>query len=84
MFLLQLRGALRGASRPINLAALSKSLDLIATGSSGKMVQSSVDELVEEASVCGMVKAGTFVPDIFAKAQLQAVQDFYTQNGFIE
>ena len=46
------------------------------------MVQSSVDELVEEGSVCGVVKAGAFVPDIFAKSQLQAVQDFYTQNGF--
>lgn len=75
---------MRGASRPVNLAALSKSLDLAATGSSGKMVQSSVDELVAEGAVSGTVKAGTFVPAIFAKAQQQAVQDFYAQNGFIE
>ena len=81
---MQLRGALRGTSRPANLAVLSKSLDLIATGSSAKMVQASVDELLEEGAICGVVKAGTFVPDVFAEAQLQAVQAFYAQNGFIE
>ena len=80
----QLRGALRGTSRPTNLAALSKSLDWLETGNSGKIVQASVDELIAEGAVAGTVKAGTFVPAIFAKAQQQAVQDFYTQNGFIE
>lgn len=81
---MQLRGALRGAARPASLAALSKSLDLVAMGSSGRLVQSTVDELLADGSVSGSVKAGTFIPSIFAKAQQQAVQDFYAQNGFIE
>lgn len=81
---LQLRGALRGATRPVNLAALSKSLDFMTAGSSGKMVQSTVEELLSEGAVFGTVKANTFVPSIYASAQQQAVQDFYNQNGFIE
>lgn len=83
---LQLRGALRGASRPVNLTALSKSLDLESTINSGKTVQSIVAELILEGAVVGISKAGTntFVPRIFAMAQQQAVQDFYDQNGFIE
>lgn len=48
------------------------------------MVQSIADELVAEGAISGTIKASTFVPAIFAAAQQQAVQDFYSQNHFIE
>ena len=83
---MQLRGGLRGASSPVNLTALAKSLDLASTMTSGKTVASLVEELISEGAILGVVKAGTntFVPRVFAIAQQQAVQDFYTRNGFIE
>jgi hypothetical protein len=81
---LQFRGALRGATTPVNLAKLSKTLEVQATGNTGQTVASIVEELLSEGAIFGNSKAGTFVPTYFARAQQRAAHNFYNQNGFIE
>jgi len=81
---LQFRGALRGATAPVNLATLTRMLGVQATGSTAQTVAAIVEELLAEGAIHGAAKAGTFVPTYFARAQQRAAHDFYTQNGYIE
>ena len=68
----------------MSLAALTKALEIQATGSTAQTVAAIVEELLAEGAIRGAAKGGTFVPAYFAQAQQRAAHDFYAQNGFIE
>ena len=85
MRLIQLCGALRGASFPVNLGSLARELDLQNTSSASKTVSALVEELGAEGAISGTLKAGTgtWTPAIFSHAQQVAAGSFYSQNDFI-
>ncbi|XP_059660679.1 E3 UFM1-protein ligase 1 homolog [Cornus florida] len=86
------RGAARGITVPTNLTALWSSLQLLlqeTDGASGVAVegsffQSLFNGLVKEGEILGSLRAGThWTPAVFAMAQKQAIDSFFSQNSFI-
>lgn len=86
------RGAARGITVPMNLSALWSSLQLLLQemdGASGVAVdgsffQSLFNGLVKEGEILGSVRAGVhWTPTVFATAQKDSVDAFFSQNSFI-
>ena len=85
---MQLRGALRGAVRPVPMQQLLRLLGIHAgatSGGQGAPISAIVEELVQEGAIRGSLKAGggVWVPDVHALAQQEAVLSFYHQNQYI-
>jgi hypothetical protein len=68
----QLRGALRGATAPVAMAALVKELGLDGLVSSNSMIAQLVEELLQEKAVAGSTKGagGNWVPTIHTAGTL--------------
>lgn len=82
----QLRGALRGCTVPIQVAALKKSLDMGGTaGPASQVINPIIDELVAEGSIQGRLQGGgsSWIPAAYSRRQQEAVTSFYQQNGFV-
>ncbi|KAL1818915.1 hypothetical protein ACET3Z_013784 [Daucus carota] len=86
------RGAARGVTVPTNLSALWSSLQLLLQemdGASGVAVdgsffQSLFNGLVKEGEILGSLRAGVhWTPTVFATAQKDSVDAFFSQNSFI-
>ncbi|KAK3028723.1 hypothetical protein RJ639_038614 [Escallonia herrerae] len=86
------RGAARGITVPMNLSALwglLQSLLQEMEGASGVAVggsffQSLFNGLVKDAQILGSVRAGVhWTPSVFATAQKECVDSFFSQNSFI-
>ncbi|KAK1373663.1 E3 UFM1-protein ligase 1-like [Heracleum sosnowskyi] len=86
------RGSARGVTVPMNLSALWSSLQLLLQemdGASGVAVdgsffQSLFNGLVKEGEILGSVRAGVhWTPTVFATAQKDSVDAFFSQNSFI-
>ncbi|XP_020214307.1 E3 UFM1-protein ligase 1 homolog [Cajanus cajan] len=86
------RGAARGITVPTNLTAVWSSLQQLLQeidGTSGLAVegsffQSLFNGLVKEGQVLGSVRAGVhWTPAVFAVAQKEFVDSFFSQNSFI-
>lgn len=86
------RGAARGITVPMNLSALWSSLQLLLQemdGASGVAVegsffQSLFNGLVKEGQILGSLRAGVhWTPTVFANAQKDCVDSFFSQNSFI-
>ncbi|RDX74428.1 E3 UFM1-protein ligase 1-like protein [Mucuna pruriens] len=86
------RGAARGITVPTNLTAVWNSLQQLLQeidGASGLAVegsffQSLFNGLVKEGEVLGSVRAGVhWTPAVFALAQKEFVDSFFSQNSFI-
>lgn len=86
------RGAGRGVFVPINLSALWNSLLALlhdmdgATGVAvdGPFFQSLFNGLVKEGEILGSLRAGVhWTPSVFAKAQKEFVESFFSQNSYI-
>ncbi|KAK7262399.1 hypothetical protein RJT34_29971 [Clitoria ternatea] len=86
------RGAARGITVPMNLTALWSSLQQLLQemdGTSGVAVdgsffQSLFNGLVKEGEVLGSLRAGVhWTPAVFAVAQKEFVDSFFSQNSFI-
>lgn len=86
------RGAARGITVPINLSALWSTLQKLllemdgATGVAveGSFFQSLFNGLVKEGEVLGSVRAGAhWTPTVFAIAQRECIDSFFSQNSFI-
>ncbi|XP_019454021.1 PREDICTED: E3 UFM1-protein ligase 1 homolog [Lupinus angustifolius] len=86
------RGAARGITVPTNLTVLWSSLQQLLQemeGSSGVAVegsffQSLFNGLVKEGEILGSVRAGVhWTPAVFAIAQKESVDSFFSQNSFI-
>ena len=80
-----MRGALRGASSPVNIPHLLKRIQLHDLPTGSNIVSNVVDELIREGSIRGVLRGGgtTFTPAIYAKLQQEAVKRFYEQNNYI-
>ncbi|KAL3850723.1 hypothetical protein ACJIZ3_012605 [Penstemon smallii] len=86
------RGAARGIGVPMNLTALWSSLQVLLQdmdGFSGVVVESSFFQslfngLVKEGEILGSLRAGVhWTPSVFAMAQKECVDSFFSQNSFI-
>ncbi|KZV38672.1 hypothetical protein F511_33617 [Dorcoceras hygrometricum] len=86
------RGAARGITVPMNLTGLWSSLQVLLhdmNGSSGVAVESSFfqslfNSLVKEGEILGSLRAGVnWTPSVFAMAQKEYVDAFFSQNSFI-
>ncbi|KAH7560925.1 hypothetical protein ACOSQ2_016840 [Xanthoceras sorbifolium] len=86
------RGAARGITVPTNLSALWSTLQKLlqevdgATGVAveGSFFQSQFNGLLKEGEVLGSLRAGThWTPSVFAIAQRDCVDSFFSQNSFI-
>ncbi|KAK2999952.1 hypothetical protein RJ639_023147 [Escallonia herrerae] len=86
------RGAARGITVPMNLSALwglLQSLLQEMEGASGVTVggsffQSLFNGLVKDAQILGSLRAGVhWTPIVFASAQKECVDSFFSQNSFI-
>ncbi|XP_011089402.1 E3 UFM1-protein ligase 1 homolog [Sesamum indicum] len=86
------RGAARGIAVPMNLSALWSSLQVLLQdmdGFSGVAVESSFFQslfngLVRGGEILGSVRAGVhWTPSVFAVAQRECVDSFFSQNSFI-
>ncbi|CAA7389558.1 unnamed protein product [Spirodela intermedia] len=86
------RGAARGITVPTNLPTVWSSLQYLLqemVGSSGVSVetaffQSLFNGLVKEGQILGSIRAGVqWTPSVFAHAQKESVESFYSQNSFI-
>ncbi|KAK9280318.1 hypothetical protein L1049_014006 [Liquidambar formosana] len=86
------RGAARGITVPTNLTALWSSLQQLlqemdgATGVAveGVFFQSLFNGLVKEGEILGSLRAGVhWTPTVFAIAQKESVDSFFSQNSFI-
>ncbi|KAL7207670.1 hypothetical protein ACSBR1_029591 [Camellia fascicularis] len=86
------RGAARGITVPMNLSALWSSLQLLLDemdGASGVAVESSFFQtlfngLVKDGEILGSLRAGVhWTPTVFAIAQKESVDSFFSQNSFI-
>ncbi|KAG8387771.1 hypothetical protein BUALT_Bualt02G0055900 [Buddleja alternifolia] len=86
------RGAARGVAVPMNLSALWSSLQVLLQdmdGFSGVVVESSFFQslfngLVKGGEILGSVRAGVhWTPSVFAMAQKECVDSFFSQNSFI-
>ena len=82
---MQIRGALRGASTPVNMSSLLKRLELEGASSSNNIASSIVEELVSEGAIRGVLRGGgsSWTPAIYAKSQQDSVRRFYEQNTYI-
>lgn len=80
-----MRGALRGASSPVNILHLLRRIQLHDLPTGSNIVSNVVDELIREGSIRGVLRGGgtTFTPAIYAKSQQEAVKRFYEQNNYI-
>ena len=82
----QLRGALRGCTAPIQFSALRKSLETGGTaGPASQVITPIIDELAAEGSVQGRLQGGgsSWIPAAHSRRQQEAVTSFYQQNGFV-
>ena len=82
----QLRGALRGCTAPIQISALRKSLQMGGTaGPASQVITPIIDELAAEGSVQGKLQGGgsSWIPAAHSRRQQEAVTSFYQQNGFV-
>lgn len=86
------RGASRGITVPINLSILWSSLQQLLQemdGSTGVAVDSSFFQslfngLVKEGEILGSLRAGVhWTPTVFAVAQKESIDSFFSQNSFI-
>ncbi|KAJ0020042.1 hypothetical protein Pint_32299 [Pistacia integerrima] len=86
------RGAARGITVPTNLSALWSTLQKLlqemdgATGVAveGSFFQSLFNGVVKEGEVLGSLRAGAhWTPSVFAIAQKECVDSFFSQNSFI-
>ncbi|XP_078429653.1 E3 UFM1-protein ligase-like protein [Wolffia australiana] len=86
------RGAARGITVPTNLATVWSSLQNLLqdmVGPNGVSVetaffQSLFNGLVKEEKILGSIRAGIhWTPLVFAHAQKESVESFYSQNSFI-
>ncbi|KAK6142075.1 hypothetical protein DH2020_012177 [Rehmannia glutinosa] len=86
------RGAARGIAVPMNLSAWWSSLQALLQdmdGFSGVAVESSFFQslfngLVKEGEILGSLRAGVhWTPSVFAMAQKECVDSFFSQNSFI-
>ncbi|XP_073014815.1 E3 UFM1-protein ligase 1 homolog [Primulina eburnea] len=86
------RGAARGIAVPMNLSGLWSSLQVLLhgmDGSSGVAVESSFfqslfNSVVKEGEILGSLRAGVnWTPSVFATAQKEYVDAFFSQNSFI-
>ncbi|KAJ4725901.1 E3 UFM1-protein ligase 1 [Melia azedarach] len=86
------RGAARGITVPTNLSALWSTLQKLlqemdgATGVAveGSFFQSLFNGVVKEGEVLGSLRAGThWTPSVFAIAQRECIDSFFSQNSFI-
>ncbi|GER44851.1 E3 UFM1-protein ligase 1 homolog [Striga asiatica] len=86
------RGAARGIAVPMNLSALWSSLQAllqVMDGFSGVAVENSLFQslfngLVKESEILGSLRAGVhWTPSVFAMAQKECVDSFFSQNSFI-
>ncbi|KAL3530680.1 hypothetical protein ACH5RR_010002 [Cinchona calisaya] len=86
------RGAARGVFVPMNLSALWRSLQGLLQeidGASGVAVEGSFFQslfhgLVKDGEVLGSLRAGVhWTPSIFAMAQKECVDSFFSQNSYI-
>ncbi|XP_058099005.1 E3 UFM1-protein ligase 1 homolog [Magnolia sinica] len=86
------RGAARGITVPTNLLTVWSSLQQLllemdgANGVSveGSFFQSLFNGLVKEGEILGSVRAGVhWTPTVFAYAQKESVDSFFSQNSFI-
>ncbi|KAL6566643.1 hypothetical protein OROMI_015047 [Orobanche minor] len=86
------RGTARGIAVPRNLSALWSSLQVLLQdmyGFSGVAVESSFfhslfNGLVKEGQILGSLRAGVhWTPSVFAMAQKECVDSFFSQNSFI-
>ena len=83
---LQLRGALRGCTLPVQVAALRKSLDMGGTaGHASQVITPIIDELAAEGTIQGRLQGGgtSWIPAAHTRRQQEAVTSFYQQNGFV-
>ena len=82
----QLRGALRGCTAPVQVPALRKSLEMGGTaGPASQVITPIIDELTAEGSVQGRLQGGgsSWIPAAHSRHQQEAVTSFYQQNGFV-
>ena len=79
----QLRGALRAASSPVNVKALTKKLRL--AGASGSLIGGLIEELANSGSVKGDVKNSgmMFTPHVYSAMQNELIKSTFRQNGYI-
>ncbi|CAK7331660.1 unnamed protein product [Dovyalis caffra] len=86
------RGAARGVTVPTNLSALWGALQQLLQAMDGaggvatesSFFQSLFNELVKEGEVLGSLRAGVhWTPTVFAIAQRECVDSFFSQNSFI-
>ncbi|KAH7677979.1 E3 UFM1-protein ligase 1 protein [Dioscorea alata] len=86
------RGATRGVTVPTNLSTVWSSLQQLlqemdsASGVSveGTFFQSLFNGLVKEGEILGSLRAGVqWTPAVFAHAQRESVDSFFSQNSFI-
>ncbi|KAL5581100.1 hypothetical protein UlMin_013542 [Ulmus minor] len=86
------RGASRGITVPTNLSQLWNSLQQLlqemdgATGVAvdGSFFQSMFNGLVKEGEILGSLRAGAYwTPTVFAVAQKESIDSFFSQNSFI-
>ncbi len=83
---MQLRGALRGCTVPIQIAALRKALDMGGTaGPASQVITPIIDELAAGGSIQGKLQGGgtSWIPAAHTRRQQEAVTSFYQQNGFV-
>lgn len=80
-----MRGALRGASSPVNIPHLLKRIQLEGLPNGSNIVSNVIEELIKEGSIKGVLRGGgcSFTPAIYAKSQQEAVKRFYEQNNYI-
>lgn len=86
------RGATRGIMVPTNLSSVWSSLHQLlqemdgATGGSteGIFFQTLLNSLIKEGEVLGSLRSGiSWTPAVFALAQRESVESFFSQNSFI-
>ena len=83
---LQLRGALRGCTVPVQVAALRKSLGMGGTaGPASQVIMPIIDELASQGTIQGRLQGGgtSWIPAAHTRRQQEAVTSFYQQNGFV-
>lgn len=86
------RGAARGITVPMNLSAMWSNLQMLlqeTDGANGVAVESSFFQtlfngLVKDGEILGSLRAGViWTPAVFAVAQKESVESFFSQNSFI-
>lgn len=83
----RVRGAVRGALSPLSVPALAKSLALQGGGSAGRSLGAVLEELAAAGEVAGELRGGgggTWIPAVHARAQQNAVLNFFRQNRVME